>query len=72
MKDYDILIIGGGMVGATLARALRGQGLRIAMVEAVQADTRAEPGYDDRAIALAQPAPTRKRIGATSAPVPGR
>ena len=54
MKDYDILIIGGGMVGATLARALRGQGLRIAMVEAVQADTRAEPGYDDRAIALAQ------------------
>ena len=53
MKHYDILIIGGGMVGATLARALHGQGLRIGMVEAVRFDTRAEPGYDDRAIAVA-------------------
>ena len=54
MTHYDILIIGGGMVGATLARALHGQGLKIGMVEAVQFDTRAKPGYDDRAIAVAQ------------------
>jgi 2-octaprenyl-6-methoxyphenol hydroxylase len=54
MKQYDILIIGGGMVGATLARALHGQGLRIAMVEAVRFDTRGEAGYDERAIAVAQ------------------
>ena len=53
MEHYDILIIGGGMVGATLARALRGQGLRIGMVEAVHFDAREEPGYDDRAIAVA-------------------
>jgi len=54
MKHYDILIVGGGIVGASLARALDGQGLGIAMVEAIQFETRASPGYDDRAIALAQ------------------
>ena len=41
------------MVGASLACALSGQGLRIAMIEGVAPATRAEPGYDDRAIALA-------------------
>jgi 2-octaprenyl-6-methoxyphenol hydroxylase len=53
MQQYDILIIGGGLVGATLVRALHGRGLRIAVVEAVQFETRTEAGYDDRAIALA-------------------
>jgi 2-octaprenyl-6-methoxyphenol hydroxylase len=52
-KHYDILIVGGGLVGASLARALEGQGLRIAVVEAVQFEARNEAGYDDRAIALA-------------------
>jgi len=41
------------MVGASLACALSGQGMRIAMIEGVAPATRAEPGYDDRAIALA-------------------
>ena len=54
MKHYDILIVGGGMVGAGLVQALSGQGLRIAMVESVRFDVRNEPGYDDRAIAVAQ------------------
>jgi 2-octaprenyl-6-methoxyphenol hydroxylase len=53
MQPYDILIVGGGLVGATLVRALQGRGLRIAVVEAVQFETRTEAGYDDRALALA-------------------
>ncbi len=52
--DYDILIIGGGMVGASLAIALRGQPLRIGMVEAAPFRAAAQPSYDDRAIALSQ------------------
>jgi len=53
MTRYDVIIVGGGMVGASLACALSGQGLRIAIVEAVQPKVRAEPGYDERAITLA-------------------
>jgi 2-octaprenyl-6-methoxyphenol hydroxylase len=53
MNPYDVLIVGGGLVGATLVRALQGRGWRIAVVEAVQFETRTEAGYDDRAIALA-------------------
>ena len=49
MHSYDILIVGGGLVGASLVRALQGRGLRIAVVEAVQFETRTEAGYDDRA-----------------------
>ena len=53
MQQYDVIIVGGGMVGASLACALSGHKLRIAMVEALQPEVRGEAGYDDRAIALA-------------------
>ncbi len=51
--DYDVLIIGGGMVGASLARALAGANLSVAVVEPVAAQAACQPSYDDRVIALA-------------------
>lgn len=52
-RHYDLVIVGGGMVGASLAIALGGRGLRIALVEAHVPDADSQPSYDDRAIALA-------------------
>lgn len=50
--DYDLIIVGGGMVGASLAIALKNSTLRIAMIEAVSAKSEQQPSYDDRGIAL--------------------
>jgi 2-octaprenyl-6-methoxyphenol hydroxylase len=50
--DFDLLIVGGGMVGASLARAVSGLGLRIGVVEAYALEASAQPSFDDRVIAL--------------------
>jgi 2-octaprenyl-6-methoxyphenol hydroxylase len=51
--DYDVLIVGGGMVGGSLAVALGETGYRVALVEAFPFGEGQQPAYDDRAIALA-------------------
>lgn len=50
---YDMIIVGGGMVGASLAIALAHTGLRLALIEAYTPGADSQPSYDDRAIALA-------------------
>ncbi|MCF6258423.1 MAG: 2-octaprenyl-6-methoxyphenyl hydroxylase [Gammaproteobacteria bacterium] len=50
--DYDLIIIGGGMVGASLAISLASQALRVALIEAAPLYKSTPPSYDDRAIAL--------------------
>lgn len=50
---YDVVIIGGGMVGASLACALANQKeKRIAVIEAYEINTDSQPSFDDRSIAL--------------------
>ncbi len=50
--DYDVLIVGGGMVGASLAIALIPLNLKVALVDAYKFGVSEQPSYDDRAIAL--------------------
>lgn len=52
-QQYDVLVVGGGMVGASLAVALAQLPIRIAVVEAFAPGTDAQPSYDDRATAVA-------------------
>ncbi|MDF4518212.1 2-octaprenyl-6-methoxyphenyl hydroxylase [Vibrio parahaemolyticus] len=55
MKQYDVVIAGGAMAGATLALAIEylSQGaLRVAVVEPFKAQSEQHPGFDSRSIAL--------------------
>lgn len=51
-NHYDIIIVGGGMVGASLACSMINQNVRIALIEAVTLKANDQPSYDDRGLAL--------------------
>jgi 2-octaprenyl-6-methoxyphenol hydroxylase len=50
----DVLIVGGGLVGASLAIALDGSGLRVVLAEAAPPRVDQQPSYDERNLALAR------------------
>jgi len=51
--DADVLIVGGGMVGLTLALALAGAGLTAVVIDAQRPEDQIAPAFDGRASAFA-------------------
>ena len=51
--DTDVIILGGGLVGATLALALDAHGVRSTVVDPADPATTLSPGFDGRASAVA-------------------
>jgi len=49
---YDVIICGGGLVGASLGLMLKPLGLKVALIEAVAFDGAAHPSFDERTTAL--------------------
>lgn len=50
--DCDIAIVGGGLVGASLALALARTGLSLVLIEAQPPESDSQPSFDDRTTAL--------------------
>jgi 2-octaprenyl-6-methoxyphenol hydroxylase len=50
--QVDVAIVGGGLVGASLALALAPTGLKTALIEGVAPDANTQPSFDDRTTAL--------------------
>lgn len=52
VNDCDVAIVGGGLVGASLALGLAGTGVRVLLIEGVAPDSSAQPSFDERTTAL--------------------
>src|SRR5579871_5659794 len=50
--EVDVAIVGGGMVGASLAAGLAGTGVRVLLLEATPPESTAQPSFDERTTAL--------------------
>ena len=50
--DFDLIINGGGLAGASLACALASSGFRIALIEAKELNNSDQSSFDSRVIAL--------------------
>ena len=50
--EVDVAVVGGGMVGASLAAGLIGTAVRLLLVEAVPFGANAQPSFDERTTAL--------------------
>jgi len=51
-RKFDVAVIGGGLVGASLALGLSDTGVRVLLVESVVPDSAAQPSFDERTTAL--------------------
>ncbi|MFK8011628.1 MAG: 2-octaprenyl-6-methoxyphenyl hydroxylase [Marinicellaceae bacterium] len=52
MKDFDITIVGGGLVGMAAALALSKYDLKICLLESIAGDDTFHPSYDDRTLVV--------------------
>ncbi|HJS91949.1 MAG TPA: 2-octaprenyl-6-methoxyphenyl hydroxylase [Steroidobacteraceae bacterium] len=52
LRELDVAIVGGGLVGASLALGLGGTGVRVLLIESVAPDSAAQPSFDERTTAL--------------------
>jgi 2-octaprenyl-6-methoxyphenol hydroxylase len=50
--EVDVAIVGGGLVGASLAAALAGTGVRVLLLESVPFGAAGQPSFDERTTAL--------------------
>lgn len=61
MSDYDLIIVGAGPAGMSLAARLAGAPLRIALIDKASEAALSEPAYDGREIALTRASIERLR-----------
>jgi len=52
VQEFDVAIVGGGMVGASCALALAGTGRSVVLIEGTAPDSTAQPSFDERTTAL--------------------